>query len=87
MLNIVDLENRTIYKEEEEDQEMTSSEAKILSFEEVSKHNQKSDCWLIISGKTAMGYDGKIAVIWWCTLGGSCEARRKRDYGELGMSI
>ncbi|KAJ9539098.1 hypothetical protein OSB04_031831 [Centaurea solstitialis] len=30
---------------------MTSLEAKILSFEEVSKHNQKSDCWLIISGK------------------------------------
>ncbi|KAI3681896.1 hypothetical protein L6452_36702 [Arctium lappa] len=33
-----------------EDQEMTS-DAKILSFEEVSKHNSKTDCWLIISGK------------------------------------
>ncbi|KAF5811470.1 putative cytochrome b5-like heme/steroid binding domain, cytochrome b5, heme-binding protein [Helianthus annuus] len=24
---------------------------KILSFEEVSKHNRKTDCWVIISGK------------------------------------
>ncbi|KAL9999065.1 putative cytochrome b5-like heme/steroid binding domain superfamily [Helianthus debilis subsp. tardiflorus] len=28
-----------------------TSNTKILSFEEVSKHNRKSDCWLIISGK------------------------------------
>ncbi|KAI7742268.1 hypothetical protein M8C21_002456 [Ambrosia artemisiifolia] len=28
-----------------------TSDAKILSFEEVSKHNRKTDCWLIISGK------------------------------------
>ncbi|KAI3694006.1 hypothetical protein L1987_76964 [Smallanthus sonchifolius] len=33
-----------------EDQEMTS-DSKILSFEEVSKHYLKTDCWLIISGK------------------------------------
>nr|GEY38049.1 cytochrome b5-like [Tanacetum cinerariifolium] len=31
-------------------QEMTQ-ETKILSFEEVSKHNQKTDCWLILFGK------------------------------------
>ncbi|KAL8208103.1 hypothetical protein R6Q57_007515 [Mikania cordata] len=28
-----------------------TSDAKILSFDEVSKHNRKTDCWLIISGK------------------------------------
>ncbi|KAJ0914440.1 putative cytochrome b5-like heme/steroid binding domain-containing protein [Helianthus annuus] len=28
-----------------------TSNTKILSFEEVSKHNRKTDCWLIISGK------------------------------------
>ncbi|XP_071701275.1 cytochrome b5-like [Rutidosis leptorrhynchoides] len=28
-----------------------TSDNKILSFEEVSKHNRKTDCWLIISGK------------------------------------
>ncbi|KVH89016.1 cytochrome b5-like [Cynara cardunculus var. scolymus] len=28
-----------------------TSDAKILSFQEVSKHNLKTDCWLIISGK------------------------------------
>nr|ABA54491.1 cytochrome b5 type 28 [Crepis alpina] len=27
------------------------SEAKVLSLEEVSKHDTKDDCWLIISGK------------------------------------
>ncbi|KAF5801364.1 putative cytochrome b5-like heme/steroid binding domain-containing protein [Helianthus annuus] len=28
-----------------------TSDTKILSFEEVSKHNHSTDCWLIISGK------------------------------------
>lgn len=28
-----------------------ATETKLLAFEEVSKHNQKNDCWLIISGK------------------------------------
>ncbi|XP_076888954.1 cytochrome b5-like [Bidens hawaiensis] len=28
-----------------------TSDAKVLSFEEVSKHNRKTDCWVIISGK------------------------------------
>ncbi|KAJ0910825.1 putative cytochrome b5-like heme/steroid binding domain, cytochrome b5, heme-binding protein [Helianthus annuus] len=28
-----------------------TSNTKILSFEEVSMHNRKTDCWLIISGK------------------------------------
>nr|GMD31521.1 cytochrome B5 [Ipomoea batatas] len=28
-----------------------SSDAKVHSFEEVSKHNTKDDCWIIISGK------------------------------------
>ncbi|KAI4311425.1 hypothetical protein MLD38_036324 [Melastoma candidum] len=30
---------------------MGSSDPKLHSFEEVSKHNNKNDCWLIISGK------------------------------------
>ncbi|XP_071699685.1 cytochrome b5-like [Rutidosis leptorrhynchoides] len=28
-----------------------TSDNKVVSFEEVSKHNRKTDCWLIISGK------------------------------------
>ncbi|KAM0015973.1 putative cytochrome b5-like heme/steroid binding domain superfamily [Helianthus debilis subsp. tardiflorus] len=39
-----------------EDQEMTS-DTKILSFEEVTKHNHNTDCWLIISGKALNGTD------------------------------
>uniref|UniRef100_I1JYL7 Cytochrome b5 heme-binding domain-containing protein n=1 Tax=Glycine max TaxID=3847 RepID=I1JYL7_SOYBN len=66
-----------------------ASDRKLHTFEEVAKHDQTKDCWLIISGKVLLSATGKDATNDFEDVGHSDSARdmmEKYYIGEIDSS-